>query len=124
MDITDRYPKDILEHAKRVAKLASKYGKDYEMLGLLHDILEDTNTKAEEIPENIREDCITLTRKDTETYSEYIDRVNNGSIRAIVVKLCDIEDHLNEKATLKPSLKPRYIRAKELLTRRLYESSI
>lgn len=113
--IIERYPKDILEHAKRVAKLASKYGEDYELLGLLHDILEDTDTQPYELPEYIRDDCMTLTRDDNETYMEYIDRVKNGSKRAITIKLCDLEDHFNNKETLKESLKERYLKAKEIL---------
>ena len=115
MEITERYPPEIFNHAKRVANLASKYGKDYELLGLLHDILEDTTTKADELPEEIREDCITLTRNNAETYFEYINRVKNGSKRAMIIKLCDIEDHLNNEDTLKPSLKKRYLKAKEIL---------
>jgi len=117
MDIIERYPKDVLFHAKRVATLASTYGKDYELLGLLHDILEDTNTDVSELPEDIREDCITLTRRETETYFEYIERVGKGSKRAITIKLLDIEDHLNNKDTLKASLKKRYLKAKEMLNK-------
>ena len=115
MYVIERYPKDVLEHALRVSKLASKYGKDYETLGLLHDILEDTNTDIEEIPEELRNDLVTLTRFYGETYFEYIERVKAGSKRAITVKLCDIQDHLDNKETLKPSLEKRYLKAKELL---------
>ena len=117
MILTDRYPPDIKAHAKRVAALASEYGNDYETVALLHDILEDTETKEDELPEEYREDIVTLTRKDTETYFEYIERVSNGSKRAITIKLLDIEDHLNNKDTLKTSLEKRYVKAKEMLNK-------
>ena len=117
MYIIERYPKDVLEHAIRVSKLASKYGKDYETLGLLHDILEDTDTNIEEIPEDEEfiSDLIALTRFADETYFEYIERIKRAGKRAITVKLCDIQDHLDNKETLKPSLEKRYLKAKELL---------
>ena len=115
MEITERYPPEIFNHAKRVADLASKYGEDYELLGLLHDILEDTETTVDELPDEYREDIITLTRKDTETYFEYIERVSKGSKRAVTIKLLDLEDHLKNKDTLKPSLEKRYLKAKEML---------
>ncbi len=115
MDLIERYPLNIKIHAERVAKLAEIYGKDYQNVALLHDILEDTDTTEEEIPEEYREDIVTLTRKDTETYSEYIERVSKGSERAIIVKLLDIADHLSNKDTLKPSLEKRYLKAKEIL---------
>ena len=117
MYVIERYPKDVLEHALRVSKLASKYGKDYETLGLLHDILEDTDTNIEEIPEDEEfiSDLIALTRFADETYFEYIERIKRAGKRAITVKLCDIQDHLDNKETLKPSLEKRYLKAKELL---------
>ena len=119
MYVIERYPKDVLEHALRVSKLASKYGKDYETLGLLHDILEDTDTNIEEIPEDEEfiSDLIALTRFANETYFEYIERIKRAGKRAITVKLCDIQDHLDNKETLKPSLEKRYLKAREILTK-------
>lgn len=115
MKLIERYPPDIKEHVNRVAMLATTYGNDYEIVALLHDILEDTETREDEIPEEYREDIVTLTRKDTETYFEYIERVSKGSKRAITIKLLDIEDHLNNKNTLKESLEKRYLKAKKIL---------
>ena len=115
--LVERYPSDIKAHAKRVAALASEYGNDYEIVALLHDILEDTDTTEDELPNEYREDVVTLTRKDTETYFEYIERVGKGSKRAIIIKLLDIEDHLNNKDTLKASLEKRYLKTKEMLNK-------
>lgn len=115
MKLIERYPPNIEEHVDRVAMLATTYGNDYETVALLHDILEDTKTTEDELPEEYREDIVALTRKDTETYFEYIERVSKGSKRAITIKLFDIEDHLNNKDTLKPSLEKRYLKAKKML---------
>lgn len=113
--LVNRYPKDIKAHAVRVADMCIKHGFDYMMVGLLHDIIEDTDTTLDELPEDIRVDISTLTRRSDETYFEYIDRVRNGSERAIIVKLYDIKDHLEQKATLSKSLKKRYLKARDVL---------
>lgn len=115
MKLIERYPPDIKKHVNRVAILATTYGSDYEAVALLHDILEDTQTTEDELPEEYREDIVTLTRKNTETYFEYIERVSKGSKRAITIKLLDIEDHLSNKETLKASLEKRYLKAKKML---------
>ena len=115
-ELFDRYPTEELKnHALRVATYASHHGKIYYLIGLLHDIIEDTNTTLEELPEDIRTDISTLTRRSDETYFEYIDRVRNGSERAIIVKLYDIKDHLEQKATLSKSLEKRYLKARDIL---------
>lgn len=120
--LVERYPLNIREHVIRVSKLASVYGEDYEVLGLLHDILEDTDTLIEEVPEQYRDDLIALTRVSTETYFDYINRIINGdSKRAITIKLLDIKDHFDNKYTLKPSLEKRYSKARELLNKKYME---
>ena len=49
INLIERYPTDVKNHAMRVSALASGYGRDYELVGLLHDIIEDTDTTVEEI---------------------------------------------------------------------------
>ena len=123
-DIVERYPIDVLEHAERVMDLVRPFGKEYMMVALLHDIIEDTDTTIEElalvessnVDFTIINDIFTLTRKPNQTYFEYIDYIiTRGSKRAKIIKYYDILDHLNNKETLKPSLKKRYLKAKELL---------
>ena len=123
-DIVERYPTDIREHAERVADLVKPFGEDYVITALLHDIIEDTNTEIDElinsnslhIEFDIVDSIFVLTRFSTETYFEYIDRIiSKGNKRAKIVKYYDILDHLHNKATLKPSLKKRYLKAKEIL---------
>lgn len=114
--LVNRYPKDIKAHAVRVADMCIKHGFDYMMVGLLHDIIEDTDTTLDELPEDIRVDISTLTRRSDETYFEYINRIKNyGSNRAITVKLYDIKDHLQQKDTLSKSLENRYLKARDVL---------
>lgn len=114
--VVNRYPKDIKAHAVRVADMCVKYGFDYMTVGLLHDIIEDTDTTLDELPEDIRIDIATLTRRSDETYFEYINRIKNyGSNRAITVKLYDIKDHLQQKDTLSKSLENRYLKARDIL---------
>ena len=48
-DIVERYPIDVLEHAERVMNLVRPFGKDYMMVALLHDIIEDTYTTIGEL---------------------------------------------------------------------------
>lgn len=114
--LVNRYPKDIKAHAVRVADMCIKHGFDYMMVGLLHDIIEDTDTTLDELPEDIRIDISTLTRRSDETYFKYINRIKNyGSNRAITVKLYDIKDHLQQKDTLSKSLENRYLKARDIL---------
>ena len=114
--LVNRYPKDIKAHAMRVADMCIKHGFDYMTVGLLHDIIEDTDTTLDELPEDIRIDISTLTRRSDETYFKYINRIKNyGSNRAITVKLYDIKDHLEQKETLTESLKKRYLKARDIL---------
>lgn len=114
--LVNRYPKDIKAHAVRVADMCIKHGFDYMIVGLLHDIIEDTDTTLDELPEDIRVDISTLTRRSDETYFEYINRIKNyGSNRAITVKLYDIKDHLQQKDTLNKSLENRYLKARDIL---------
>ena len=123
-DIVERYPMDVLEHAERVMNLVRPFGKEYMMVALLHDIIEDTEITIDELAlvdsSNINfttiNDIFTLTRKQNQTYFEYIDDiVTKGSRRAKTIKYYDILDHLNNKATLKPTLEKRYLKAKEML---------
>lgn len=114
----NRYPKYVYYHAIRVAKLVSEYNNstDYELVALLHDIIEDTDTSLDEIPVDIKEDIDILTRRKEETYFDYIETIKKyGTKRAFIVKLCDLKDHLNQKDTLTVSLKKRYLKALSIL---------
>ena len=48
-DIVERYPIDVIEHVERVMDLVRPFGKEYMIVALLHDIIEDTETTLDEI---------------------------------------------------------------------------
>ena len=121
-DIVERYPTDIKEHAERVEELVRPFCSDYMIVALLHDILEDTDIVYNDLLKvfssynsDIVDDIFTLTRKSNQTYFEYIDKITKSTKRAKIIKYYDILDLLHNKATLKPSLEKRYLKAKELL---------
>ena len=92
------------------------------IVALLHDIVEDTDIMYDDLLKvfssynsDIVHDIFALTRKPNQTYFEYINEITKSTKRAKIVKYYDILDHLHNKATLKPSLKKRYLKAKEIL---------
>lgn len=114
-------------HCARVAFYASAYGKTQEeimrltVIGLLHDIVEDTEMTAEMLRTYFEDEVIVdticlLTRTKGQTYFDYIDQISE-SILAIIVKLMDIQDHLRVKKgfTLPQSLLDRYKKAQKQL---------
>jgi len=93
-------------------------------IGLLHDILEDTDISQEEFQEAIAhplvyDSVVRLTRLKEQTYFEYIEEVSVDKY-ASMVKMADIEDHLEDRGTgfvLPDSLRHRYETAKKQLLR-------
>ncbi len=67
--------------------------------GVLHDLIEDTNwtfqqLKNEGFSDLILEALDSLTRRETESYPEFIERLRNNPL-AVRVKLIDIADNIN-----------------------------
>lgn len=118
---------EMKKHSVDVAKIAWKNlgkpstlsGKDLLIVSaaLFHDLYEDTDYRfSENVDREFLSAVKLLTREKDVSYSEYIQKIkDSGNEIAKFVKLCDIEDHLNKTATLKPSLKERYLKAKKLL---------
>jgi hypothetical protein len=91
---------DKLEHSIRVGELASRQGPTYATVGLLHDMLEDSDvTLAELRAAGVSDDeliAIELLTRGEESYEEYVEGVAASENRlAISVKLCDLLDHLD-----------------------------
>ena len=97
----------------------------------LHDVIEDCcpdGLTPEEyagtfaVADNIREAVLCLTRRDTETYAEYIDRVIAGPRIARFVKQCDLRANLakcmREPSERSKSLEKRYRKALQLFKKR------
>lgn len=69
------------------------------MVAVLHDVVEDSHwtlidLQREGFPEQVIEAVDHLSRRDSETYDEFIDRIK-GSMLAIKVKLADLEDNMD-----------------------------
>lgn len=99
---------------------------------LLHDVVEDTSFTLESLraygyPQELLDILDILTRRENETYLQYIERIrNSGNKSAIRVKLadlshnsdytrlCEIED-LEARENMISMATKRYARAKEIL---------
>lgn len=116
-----------IEHCIRVGVRAGAKGKSEEetriltAIGFLHDILEDTELTEDELMryiknEKVVETVLLLTKIEGQTYFHYIDEIA-GNYLATLVKLADIEDHLEHKNgyILPESLLFRYQTAKKQL---------
>ena len=74
---------------------------DGQIVGILHDILEDTDCSYGELEstiiyENLIECIQLLTRKENEKYSDYIGRIiDSNNVIALEVKLHDLENNMD-----------------------------
>jgi|HigsolmetaAR206D_1030411.scaffolds.fasta_scaffold00120_8 (p)ppGpp synthase/HD superfamily hydrolase len=132
-DQVDKAGDPYIYHVCRVGTLAGMKGKTAEessrliAIGLLHDILEDTELSEEDLrrlhPDSVVCDTVViLTRKKDETYADYIWRLKPDRL-ATIVKLADLEDHLRStnRFILPESLSKRYRKARETLLSGLEE---
>ena len=102
-------------------------------IALLHDVIEDKKVDAKDLidigfPEDIVNDVSMLTRVKPMEYNDYIDRIiKNGSIRALHVKLADLENNMDLNRIKNPTVKDfdrvqkRYIPTHEKIMNRLKE---
>lgn len=81
------------------------------IVGVLHDVIEDTNITYEYLIMNgfdgeieILEALKSVTRKEDETYDEFIDRVKLNPIGR-KVKLADLQDNMDVSRILNPTEK-------------------
>lgn len=98
-------------HPLRVMMSLKEY--EHKIVAVLHDVLEDTIVTSEDLRlhgfnENIIEVLIHLTRRKSESYDEFIDRVIKNTI-ATAVKLADIKDNM-DLSRLKNPKEEDYIR--------------
>lgn len=136
-----KYNQDLLERALTFCVLAHKEQRDKgekvyafhpirvsqrlddnfdKICALLHDIVEDTEFTLEDIKENfgwaVSMTVDLLSRRGTETYFEYIDRLKKNPT-AVRVKLADLEDNMDVTRGWKiPSgMMKRMMKAKRIL---------
>ena len=118
-------------HIEYVYKHVSSY--DEKVVALLHDVIEDKKVTSKDLievgfPENIVKDVETLTRVKPIEYNDYIDNlIKNGSIRALHVKLADLENNMDLTRIKNPTVKDyervkkRYIPTHEKIMNKLKE---
>ena len=126
-------PADKLAHSIRVGKLASRQGADYATVGLLHDMLEDSDVTLDELRTvgvtEVELAAIELLTRGDESYEDYVAEIANSEDRlALSVKLCDLLDHLDPSinAGLTDVKLARYLEALPILIealRKLNEGS-
>jgi len=90
-------------HLAEVAWLLSArgYGAQTQSVAWLHDVLEDTDKDISLIAlmfgDAIAKSVDTLTRRDGESYNDYLERIaKSGDVDALAVKKADIECNLNK----------------------------
>ncbi|MDJ1473741.1 hypothetical protein [Xanthocytophaga flava] len=96
-DQKDRYDAPYILHVMRVM-LRGK-NEDEKIVGLLHDVVEDSPKTIEDLrkegfSESILEAVNCLTRPESESYEDFIQRIKTSRL-AINVKLNDLEDNLD-----------------------------
>ena len=117
------YDPDTYRHACRVAERFDT-GSLLWVGAMCHDLIEDTPGTYDDLLIFETRDGLHgllsiidhVTRRQSETYAAYILRCKNNP-DAVRIKLADLTDHFDQSATLTPSLKKRYTKAWDTLTR-------
>ena len=105
-------------HPLAVAKMLKEKGfsEDYQIAGLFHDLMEDTDATCEEIKnisnENIVEAVKLLTKTKGYVMSEYIGNIEKNDI-AKMVKLADRIHNLSEAIFASKEFQKKYIKETE-----------
>jgi (p)ppGpp synthase/HD superfamily hydrolase len=116
-DQTDKQGQPYIFHCLRVM-LSVEFSYN-QIVAVLHDVLEDTNTTVDDLRAIGLNDwhitsLIALTRPDGEPYEDYIERVSQNST-AVAVKIADLRDNLSRIGGIRLSdqerLRPRYEKA-------------
>lgn len=105
-------------HPLEVSNILDQKGfpKDYQIAGLFHDLLEDTNTTYEELVKisnkEIADAVKLVTKEKGYVMSEYMDRIMQNDM-ARMVKLADRLHNLSETHLASAKFKERYIKETE-----------
>ena len=116
------YPKKKMSHAIRVADYAYEAAKetssvssyDAYIVGLAHDLIEDTDCPQDKLQEILGTDLfsavVILTKDDKDDYNKYIYSIlDSGDKLAILVKKADMKDHFMQTETLTEKLRDKYL---------------
>ena len=105
-------------HPVEVGKILERKGfsKDYQIVGLFHDLLEDTDTTYEEILQisnkEIAETLKLLTKEHGYKMQEYMERISKNYM-AKMVKLADRIHNLSETYLASKEFQEKYIKETE-----------
>ena len=107
-----------IRHPENVARMAKRYGWKFEVVSLLHDVLEDTKVTAKDLEsrgfsEEIITAIIILTKTGKVSYEEYLHKVK-WNVLARTVKILDMISNLADSPTDKQLRK--YAKGLEFLT--------
>lgn len=128
----DKVDKGGNSYINHLTKVASKLKCEKEKtIALLHDVIEDSDLSECDLlkmgyPKDVVDAVIILSRKDNETYSDFIKRIAcSKNLSAIKVKLADLEDNMDLNRISKPTeedinrvekrYKPAYATLNEIL---------
>ena len=118
---TKYYSKKKIRHAIRVAEYAAIRAEENRldsirayMIGLAHDLLEDTECPEEELLAAIGEtnynSVVLLTKSNDQEYKDYIRKiVESKDSYAFIVKQADIKDHMTLSNNLTEKLLNKYV---------------
>jgi (p)ppGpp synthase/HD superfamily hydrolase len=103
----DKAGKPYIGHLKRVMNTLDS--EEEKTIGVLHDLVEDTDYTADDLKEmgysdEIVEALVCLTKREGEHYEQFIDRVKTNPI-ARKVKIVDLKDNMNLERIPSPSAK-------------------
>lgn len=110
-----------INHVIRVSEAAAKYGEDAAIVGMLHDVIEDSEDTRSAIlaisEAGFSNDVLAavgnITKKHAESYLFYILNIRRSGDLSKTVKLCDLADNLNGATG---TLKDKYEMAQWILT--------
>jgi len=98
-------------HPLRVMHAVEQYGIDAAVVGVLHDVVEDTSVTIDTIQQlfgaRVRGGVDAVTRRERETYTAFIERAAEHPIGRLV-KIADIADNITAARTLRPGEAVRY----------------
>ena len=100
-DQTDKSGHPYILHPLRV--MLAGETEDEQMVGVLHDVVEDTDVTHDDLRKlgfsvEVRAAVFVLSRREDQTYNEYIDEVLLSSKLARKVKLNDVRDNMRPGA--------------------------
>jgi len=116
----DKCGEDYMGHLYRVASSAQYVSSKHDayIVGLLHDIVEDTEVSMDDIHKRfenrIAEAVEAITHKPNEPYAQYMKRVEHNRL-ATIVKMADLLDNMNPKRCVRIKSERDFIRVAEVL---------